>query len=1624
MYNNLRREDILDILDKIKISDYYRNKLKKITDEKKLRLEFSKLLDKYDKFIKLKTHIRSLIKKRNKLNRHKFHQKGGGKYDNIQTILHDLKNKLDSFTNNDQYISKLNELEKNINELTSRKLIKESQKLIEKITRDQEKNSRQFEEMMTEANFSKENIQKYKLKMHNLESQITNLSDLNIQLTEEMDKTTKKFHNEKVDLEGRYVSQISKLTLLNEQLGKDMGKIKLEKMENDKIIATNKDILENKKNLAIQQVELLKQKIKECSFRNTELDSKFNDIRNCEVMLNNKKNEIINLTSKFDHQSKELNEMKNRVKNSEFEIQELNKDLIHKKVEIEDINNRNGELEAKRIEVQKKLDECIANANISDDEFKSLQERMNKLNDGIKLKKLKPGEKLPKISKETLEEMDILSRNNDKIMKEMEDMRKEKERVEQEKEDIISEIKNKEEEASIVDDVEQQIRDEEEEEKQQTISDEKLGEEDTPGKSNIEDELRSVDLIQTPSDNRGKWLLNEGENLRKKVNHLKNTALETQKINEYFDNQNEKLDELNDNFVKNDIPNEIQKAKQIYEKTKFKPIDDIKIAPDLFTDSDFQNLRQRGGSHHKKNEKKIKGSGKSFNQLMSRLNYNINNIRGNTNNYDFVKNLKMDFTNHVNKYEQSLGNFPSKILKRMSKGVIILYIRLLEDIMLKWEDLGWLKIVDDFFDIEFEKVYNGDEHEIKKMNDKISSYRSRYQKPNFDTQVSHISEEVGNKLQEFWDDYYIMVRRWYNILQYLSNKIKGDQVIVMDVNENTRIYFNNFNILREKLDDYQVLTRKPVSVYARINDIGRDESGFKNTQSQCDSNSKDFNCKKVKSDDYVMFGVFENKEYKNFLNLNINQCTSIQSLKSENPNLFKKFQRYSQLDNATKFDEIFFTAEFSNNKTISRYMLLDKLIAGGIGVFLVTYGYSGVGKSFTLFGNDDNPGLLQSTIANISNIVNTKLRIYEVYGLGLPYSDGYENLENINQELIHYNLQISSTTSDITLKSTTTRKFNDIGKYINKIQNIKEDKMARSDDRIFLELPTKKDKLDKSLKSISRLISKIDSERRSDVPARVKPTVNNPDSSRSILIYDFIFTVKLDNGELREVSFVIDDMPGLEDPIKTYILENKKKIIFNGPKDVSPEVKTYLKKNYFTNALKYVANPMRSYQELLLMSVLINPLYLSLLKPNDICYYFNQQDGKFRELVLDMIDNNLKIQNNKIVFNNINGFKNKLLNDKDSVILENSNNFDKDVSKVSLDLMESIIKVCIDRKNFNPMIDILAKILIDSKIPSNPTFNEEIILSKEDLGKINSKFQRKLLAPFLLEFLFSRGASQLNVDTSGLSRYQDGKNKARLVQGIIKGTAWNVLKKYVKKNVNSLNDIVKKMMTRSMKTTTIKSNISREMRNLKDMTYGGYVKAMLKVDKNTNIAYEIVKQVELYKKKQNTIYADLDKMKGIVYSFVQIAFEAWYINQNIAGVLKYYSTISNIQPHVINNYVQKQNLAETSLASNKELILNHINNLYDDSGFLVNLNVNFERIFSEIKNNTHSTKLFQTQSQEENNQLIVRDVINPYTEGDKPRIQDFKMFYVLSNNSTQLKCLNQAELFLNTREFIKQIGEN
>ena len=219
------------------------------------------------------------------------------------------------------------------------------------------------------------------------------------------------------------------------------------------------------------------------------------------------------------------------------------------------------------------------------------------------------------------------------------------------------------------------------------------------------------------------------------------------------------------------------------------------------------------------------------------------------------------------------------------------------------------------------------------------------------------------------------------------------------------------------------------------------------------------------------------------------------------------------------FNKIF---ERTSNDVMSSYVSISNLIDNLEGVMLFTFGYSGVGKSFTLFGGNGKLGLLQSIVNSIKGINEIDVKIYEMYGLGFYNKNYWEDGNKVYNKYIGYTWNKNKIDEGYVLDE-----FNALNdsQYTLKLKN------NNGDDNIsefFLEL--------------GEITEQIENKRRTgftipnsdDVIKTIKPTLNNPDSSRSILVYEFYIYKDLGENNKVKVPFVVIDLPGKELIINSY----------------------------------------------------------------------------------------------------------------------------------------------------------------------------------------------------------------------------------------------------------------------------------------------------------------------------------------------------------------------------------------------------------------------------------------------------------------------------------------------------------
>jgi len=344
-----------------------------------------------------------------------------------------------------------------------------------------------------------------------------------------------------------------------------------------------------------------------------------------------------------------------------------------------------------------------------------------------------------------------------------------------------------------------------------------------------------------------------------------------------------------------------------------------------------------------------------------------------------------------------------------------------------------------------------------------------------------------------------------------------------------------FNGFKDLLDSYNELFQNKITIYARINDKNKIDTPL-----------------------------FEaNLEDSRILMVNKKNCLNIGQYSTQK----------------VQFTEVFDSNRFKETLTISKYMTLASQISKGKGIVFMTYGYSGTGKTFTLFGTKEKAGLLQSTLLNINNINKVLFRVYEIYGEGLPTLDYWNDFDSY--DIINYNLNVEQ---KLQIKSGEIV----IEKYISIINNNKVEKSKRKDylnsgQEDFIILAHDQKDMMNVFKNFSHFVDDLDELRKKE--KRIVATKNNPASSRSIIVYEFFNVI----NENTIVPFILIDLPGREEITPTYYDE-----FISNNKQLDDMEKVKVKAS------------------------MLNPLYLSLLDMS-IINKFNLKDGDIPKKSKDKI---------------------------------------------------------------------------------------------------------------------------------------------------------------------------------------------------------------------------------------------------------------------------------------------------------------------------------------------------------------------------------------------------------------------
>ena len=255
-----------------------------------------------------------------------------------------------------------------------------------------------------------------------------------------------------------------------------------------------------------------------------------------------------------------------------------------------------------------------------------------------------------------------------------------------------------------------------------------------------------------------------------------------------------------------------------------------------------------------------------------------------------------------------------------------------------------------------------------------------------------------------------------------------------------------------------------------------------------------------------------------------------------------------RLDTVNSIDELeevpfekIFTQE--SPEELAEMMLIVTKMKLGSGVKLVTQGYSGTGKSFTLFGDAESKtqGVVQAVMNSLSTGV-AYIRIYEIYGYALPFSFYFnkkvQNSQNPqNSDDLEPLVFLYSHEFDDKLKTWTKvnklYKKDDIEKYMEGFKTIADTVEVSEDGGGTTSIQNYMEVKDKNFSNLNVIIEKINKQRElgygDNVIKTIKKTVNNPSSSRSIIFVDIKIEV---DGKF--IPLVLVDMPGRENIYDSY----------------------------------------------------------------------------------------------------------------------------------------------------------------------------------------------------------------------------------------------------------------------------------------------------------------------------------------------------------------------------------------------------------------------------------------------------------------------------------------------------------
>jgi hypothetical protein len=765
---------------------------------------------------------------------------------------------------------------------------------------------------------------------------------------------------------------------------------------------------------------------------------------------------------------------------------------------------------------------------------------------------------------------------------------------------------------------------------------------------------------------------------------------------------------------------------------------------------------------------------------------------------------------------------------------------------------------------------------------------------------------------------------------------------IIDINacpSNIKNGFHLLNHFKEILEEYNSMFQNKITIYARINDWGGIENRPDEKVFQSDYDIISQTCVTgaigpgtigpgTIGPGTIGPGATGATCEKNLARLTINKdnCDAYMSTKpAEEP-----------VEKHIYVTEVFDSKTYADNGIISNYMALQSRIAEGKHCALMTYGYSGVGKTFTLFGKSGSAGqpaiegMLQSTLNSISGLLCLKFRIYELHGRGVAYPHYWQKgLNNIDQHINHYNVVAGSSSLKLPDEDITkTIEPSDFSTYTSN----KGDYTGIAGDDVS-----------KIFKNFDMFVDAVDNHRMKI--GTIRETPNNPVSSRSMLVYDFILTIEDDSGNKKDVYFLIIDLPGREEIVETYV-------------DTFMDRKITIKANELPEPTPIVGNVLQN----ILAAMAINPLALPM--------FYNREFPK-------------KNQIPNIIINEYNNLE---LKERETIA---TTNFEDDF-----------------RVTYRGQIT--KTMGSDNNGPGVPLIDEGISFSNGSLFTLGHYFSLDADFKVVVDSDYSTirnnyikgdrvGNPRSHPGYANSSFQYDALISIHILNRIIQLNKFDILKNIFEKVVNVI----------------INNNIKKVVNGLSDADRKLYIK----------------KYTQKASKKTTSVELEAECYDACKYDYLLTPYEGVYINENIIGMIEYLSKrlvldqskqekLVPKQDDNLNFKTQQQNIRRDIISGgykDEHRRSHRGNTLYESfPGDPLQYNEYIrQEIYKEFKTTYKSDKIFNKKTP------IIEDILEHYIK--TVQIEDYKVFYLLSNTNKDLKCNHQIKLLNNTESFIKTI---